>query len=43
MQWLSNTGNKMFRTDYKKFYNLHLQTNSNENAQAKEEIENFWK
>jgi hypothetical protein len=34
---------KMFRTDRKKFYSLPTQTNTNKNAQTKEEIENFWK
>jgi len=38
-----DTGNKMFRTDCKKFYNLPTQTNTNKNAQTKEETENSWK
>jgi hypothetical protein len=33
----------MFRIDCKKFYNLLMQTNTNENTQTKEEIGNFWK
>ena len=38
-----DTGNKMFRTDCKKFYNLLMLTNTKENSQTKQEIENFWK
>ena len=34
----------MFRTDYKKFYHLLRQKNTNvKNTSNKEEIENFWK
>jgi hypothetical protein len=34
----------MFRTDCKKFYNLHRQKNANvKNAPNKEEIQNLWK
>jgi len=36
--------NKLFRTDYKKFYNRLKQTYSNvKNATDKEEVENFWR